>query len=55
MFFAITKHVTVEAEPNITKIATSSSFLNPKRIANGRKIAQKPISLKNAAIQAGFI
>ena len=53
IFFAITKQVTVVAEPSITRIAVNSSFRNPIHTAMGRNIAQNPISLINAAVTAG--
>ena len=43
------------AEPSITRIATSSSFLNPSEIAIGRKTAASPTSLINAAVADGLV
>ena len=54
IFFAITKLLTVVADPSITRIAISSSLRNPRYAANGKKIATNPISLIKAAVTAGF-
>ena len=53
-FLAITKQLTVVAEPSITRIAISSLSLNPKATAIGRNTATKPTSLINVAANAGF-
>lgn len=54
MFLAMTKQLTVVAEPSITRIAISSLSLNPKATAIGRNTATKPTSLINVAANAGF-
>ena len=51
---AMTKQLTVVAEPSITRIAISSLSLNPKATAMGRNTATKPTSLINVAANAGF-
>ena len=52
MFLAMTKQLTVVAEPSITRIAISSLSLNPKATAIGRNTATKPTSLINVAANA---
>ena len=54
MFLAMTKQLTVVAEPSITRIAISSLSLNPKATAIGRNTATKPTSLINVAANSGF-
>lgn len=54
IFLAMTKQLTVVAEPSITRIAISSLSLNPKATAIGRNTATKPTSLINVAANAGF-
>lgn len=39
MFFAMTKQVTVLADPNMIMMETSLSFVKPQRMARGRKSA----------------
>lgn len=53
MFFAMTKQLTVVAEPSMTRIATSFSARKPRKTAAGRKRAARPISLINEAVTAG--
>ena len=46
IFLAITKQLTVVAEPAITRIATSASFRKPRPTAAGRSTAAKPTSFR---------
>ena len=39
MFFAMTKQVTVLADPSMIMMETSLSFVKPQRMARGRKSA----------------
>ena len=52
---AITKLLTVVAEPSIIRMATSCSLRNPSQIAMGRKRIQNPNSLMAVAKNAGFL
>ena len=54
IFLAITKLLTVVADPSITRIATSSSCRKPNCTASGRKIAQNPAYFINVAMTVGF-
>ena len=53
MFLAMTKQLTVVADPSITRIATSCSLRNPAITATGRKTAVSPRSLMADAQRAG--
>ena len=55
IFLAITKQLTVVADPSITRIAIISSFLNPRSAAIGKKTTQNPTSFINTATSVGFI
>ena len=54
IFFAMTKQLTVVAEPSMTRIATSSSLRNPSMTARGRNTAANPTSFITAAAAAGL-
>src|SRR5699024_3962417 len=54
MFFAMTKQLTVVAEPSMTRIATNSSLRKPSITARGRNIAVNPTSFSMDAATAGF-
>ena len=55
IFFAITKLLTVVAEPSMIRMATNLSVRNPSFTAIGRKMAQRPISFIKAAMADGLI
>lgn len=49
IFLAMTKHETVVADPNMTRIAISCSLINPNITANGKKMIQNPNNFINVA------
>ena len=51
MFLAITKQLTVVAEPSITRIAISSLSLNPKATAIGRNTATNYADSTKSALE----
>ena len=54
MFLAMTKQLTVVAEPSITRIAISSLSLNPNATAIGRKYSHKTYKLDKCGCKCSF-